>query len=75
MSSLPDDFYTCERRFGDIAIEKGFITSNDLTEALNIQVQEEIECRDRRLIGQILLGRDNMTVGQIKRVLAELIGE
>jgi hypothetical protein len=75
MSSMPDDFNTCERRFGDIAIEKGFITANDLAEALKIQVQEEFECQDRRLIGQILFGRENMTVGQIKKVLAELIGE
>jgi len=75
MPSIPDELKTCERRFGTIAIEKRFITSDDLTAALKIQVQEEFEFQDRRLIGQILFGRDKMTVDQIKEVLAELIGE
>ena len=75
MSGIPDELKMCERRFGNIAIEKGFITSDDLTEALKIQVQEEFEFQDRRLIRQILFGLDKMTVDQIKEVLAELIGE
>ncbi len=75
MSSIPDQLQSYERRFGNIAIEKGFISSDDLKEALKIQVQEEIEFNDRRLIGQILFGLDKMTVTQIRVVLAELIGE
>ena len=75
MSRIPDEFNTYERRFGNIAIKKGFITSDDLSEALKVQVQEEFEFEDRRLIGQILYGLNKMTVDQIKAVLAELIGE
>lgn len=75
MSGIPDELMTCERRFGSIAIAKGFVTSDDLTGALKIQVQEEFEFQDRRLIGQILFGLDKMTVDQIKEVLSELIGE
>ena len=75
MSGSPDELKSCERRFGNIAIENGFITPDDLTGALKIQVQEEFEFQDRRLIGQILFGLDKLTVNQIKKVLAELIGE
>lgn len=75
MSGIPDELKMCERRFGSIAIEKGFITPDDLTGALKIQVQEEFEFQNRRLIGQILFGLDKMTVDQIKKVLADLIGE
>ena len=75
MSGIPDELNSYERRFGNVAIEKGFITSDDLKEALKIQVHEEIEFNDRRLIGQILFGLDKMTVTQIRVVLAELIGE
>lgn len=75
MPSIPDELNTYDRRFGNIAMEKGFITSDDLTEALKIQVEEEFEFEDRRLIGQILFGLKKMTVDQIKEVVAELIGE
>ena len=36
MSSIPDELNTYERRFGNIAIKKGYITSDDLAEALKI---------------------------------------
>jgi hypothetical protein len=74
MSSIPDEINIYERRFGNIAIERGYITSEDLTAALKIQVQEEFEFKDRRLVGQILFGIDKMTADQIKAVLSELIG-
>jgi hypothetical protein len=75
MPGMPEEINTYERRFGNIAIEKGFIVSDDLAEALKIQVQEELEIDDRRLIGQILFGLNKITVDQIKEVLGELIGE
>jgi hypothetical protein len=75
MPGMPEEINTYERRFGNIAIEKGFIVSYDLAEALKIQVQEEIEIDDRRLIGQILFELNRITVDQIKEVLGELIGE
>ena len=64
-----------EERFGNIAISKGFITSENLLAALRIQVQEETREKKHRLIGQILLERGVISGEQIKQVLAELFKE
>lgn len=61
-----------ERRFGIAAVQKGFITADQLIEALSIQVMEELEESEHRLIGQILFEKDYMTAVQIKEVLAFL---
>jgi hypothetical protein len=61
-----------ERRFGNIAIEKGYITSADLIKALDIQVQEELDEGKRPLIGQIMLELNVMSLKQIDDVLSEL---
>ena len=42
---MPEEFEQLpayEKRFGNIAIEKGFITPQQLIEALNIQITGEI---------------------------------
>ncbi|MBI3222089.1 MAG: hypothetical protein HYZ46_03215 [Nitrosomonadales bacterium] len=56
-------------RFGQIAIEMGFITEAQLKEALCIQVDEELAGKSRRLLGAILFDKDLMTGDQIERVL------
>ena len=58
-----------EKRFGVIAIERGFITPDDLFEALKIQVREELEGGSRRLIGEVLLDRGCITIAQVEEVL------
>ena len=63
---------TYEERFGNIAIAKGFITPEELLDALGIQVQEETEKKMHRLIGQILLEQGVISGEQIQQVLAEL---
>jgi hypothetical protein len=72
MASAHEKISIYERRFGNIAIEKGFLTSSELIHALEIQVQEELEQGRHRLIGQILLERNIMSLEQIKHVLSEL---
>ena len=72
MPDMPAKIKLYEKRFGNIAIEKGFITSDQLVNALNIQVQEEVDSGRRSLIGQILLELNLMSAGQIKEVLSEL---
>ena len=57
------------------AIEKGFITPEQLIDALNIQITGEIIDGKHRLIGQILLKMNHMTLEQIEEVLADLITE
>lgn len=66
---------TYEERFGNIAIAKGFITPEDLLNALKIQVQEETEKKKHSLIGQILLEQGVISGEQIQQVLAELFSK
>jgi len=61
-----------EKRFGVLAIEKGFITADQVIEALRIQVWEDIEKGGHRLIGRILLEKGQITLLQIEEVLKAL---
>ena len=61
-----------EKRFGVLAVEKGFITAEQVVEALRIQVLEDIERGGHRLIGRILLEKGQITLPQINEVLATL---
>lgn len=61
-----------EKRFGLIAIEKGYITAHDLIEALKEQVEEDIERGNHRLIGEILADQEKMTGEQVEDVLTAL---
>ena len=61
-----------EKHFGIISIEKGFISSKDLIEALKVQVGEEIEIGKHRLLGEILLCEDKITAIQIDDVVKTL---
>ena len=63
-----------EKRFGVLAVEKKFITPEQLIEAIKIQVMEDIKKGTHRLIGRILLERGQITVPQIDEVL-ESLGE
>ena len=51
MADKPGKIEHYEKQFGIIAIEKGFITTENLIETLKIQVEEEIEYKTHRLIG------------------------
>jgi len=61
-----------EKRFGIVAIEKGFISPEELIEALKVQVGEEIEIGKHRLLGEILLYQDRITARQIDEVVKTL---
>ena len=69
MSDKPGKIEHYEKQFGIIAIEKGFITADNLIETLKIQVEEEIKYKTHRLIGEILLDRGYITPAQIQDVL------
>ncbi len=53
-------------------MEKGFITADQVIEALRIQVMEDIEKGKHRLIGRILLGQGLITLSQIEELLDSL---
>jgi len=61
-----------QRRFGFIAIEKGFIKADQLYEALLRQRAQETEGTDRRLLGMILKDLGCLSVSQIDEVLQTL---
>ena len=61
-----------DKRFGALAIDKGFITLENLLEAIEIQIHENMDGSDHRLIGQILWEKGYITSEQINKVLASM---
>jgi hypothetical protein len=61
-----------EMRFGTTAVEKGYITPDELIDALKVQVHEDIEHKSHRLIGEIFLDQGKMIAGQVDEVLEVL---
>ena len=60
------------KRFGVIAIEKGFITTEQLVRAIEVQIKNEVAKERHRLIGDILCEKGYMTKEQCDEVLMEL---
>jgi len=58
-----------EKRFGVLAVEKGFVTPDQVVEALRIQVMEDMEKGKHRAIGVILLEQGLITTSQLIDVL------
>ena len=69
------DFESMEKRFGIIAIERGFISSDHLIEGLKVQVGEELGEGKHTLIGKIFLEKGQMTAEQIDEVTKSLYEE
>ena len=59
-----------DERFGNIAVEKGFITEDELYEALKIQQKEKEGTKSTRYIGRILKDLGYITNERIEEVLA-----
>ena len=58
-----------EKRFGVTAVKKGYINSDQLVEALAIQIAEDISTGDHDLVGKILFEQGIITMEQIDEVL------
>ncbi len=61
-----------DKRFGMIAIKKGYIAFEQAYEALVVQVTEELEKSKRRPLGEILHEKGHLTSTQIDGVLASM---
>ena len=61
-----------DKRFGALAIEKGFITLEHLIDAMKIQILENTDGSDLRLIGQILWEEGYIKTEQINEVLESM---
>jgi hypothetical protein len=69
MEGRPGKIEHYEKQFGIIAIEMGYISPDDLIEALKIQVNEDIGYKTHRLIGEILLENNCITAAQIQNII------
>ena len=58
-----------DKRFGVVAVEKGFITKEQLFEALKIQVEEDLSGEPHTLIGIILIKLGYLTRQEADHVL------
>ena len=61
-----------DKRFGTIAIRKGYIAFEHAYEALVTQVAEELDGSIRRPIGEILFEKGYMTTTQVDGVLKSM---
>ena len=61
-----------DKRFGMIAIKKGYIAFDQAYEALVTQVTEELDSAKRRPIGEILHEKGYMTPTQIDGILTSM---
>lgn len=60
-------------RFGQTAVEMGFITEVQLKEALYCQVDENLSSKEHRLLGAILFDKEWMTSDQVEEVMNTLL--
>ena len=63
-----------KKRFGTIAIEKGYISEKQLIEALEIQVKENVSGLPHRLIGEILIEKGYLLTEQAEEI-AEILNQ
>jgi hypothetical protein len=61
-----------DKRFGAVAIDKGFISLEQLFEAMKIQISENTKGIEHRLIGQILWEKGYISSQQIEEVLKSM---
>jgi len=61
-----------DKRFGIVAVESGFITREQLFEALKVQLAEELKGMKHRLIGEILRVKKYITEAQIDKVIESM---
>ena len=61
-----------EKRFGLIAVEKGYVSKEELIHALTVQVREDIENGSHRLIGELFFDLKIMSESEIEEVVKEI---
>jgi len=61
-----------EKRFGMVAVEKGFVTAEQVVEAIEIQVEENMAQKKHRFIGTVLVDQGYMRHSQIQEVLTSM---
>ncbi len=59
-------------RFAQVAVEKGFVTSEQAKKALSEQMDDNLSNKPHRLIGKVFLDKGWLTPLQIEIVLNDL---
>lgn len=62
-------------RFGNIAVKRDFTTRDQVRQALMEQIDDDLNDRPPRLIGEILFEKDWIRWGQMDMGLNELFGK
>ena len=57
------------KRFGTIAVDKGYISEEQLIKALELQAKENIKEGKHRLLGHIFLDEGLLTEAQVDEIL------
>ena len=60
------------KRFGAIAIERGFISEDQLNDAVEIQIELDLIGTKKKAIGEILIEKGYMSHQQVNEVLGSL---
>jgi hypothetical protein len=60
------------KRFGMVAVEKGYVDQSQVIEALKTQVQENMNKKEHRPVGLILAAMGLITKAQIDEILKSL---
>ena len=63
---------TDRKLFGEVAFEKGYVTTEALYEALTIQAKAEVNGKPYLFLGEILMQLGFMNEPQVLEVLSEL---
>ena len=61
-----------DKSFGEIALQKGFITREQLDKSLKVQTEEDISGFEHRPIGRIMLNEGFITLQQVGSVLKSM---
>ena len=59
-------------RFATLAMGKGFINLEQFTEAMSVQIMEDIAGVKHRRVGEILLEMEYISTSEISEILAEM---
>lgn len=59
-------------RFGVVAVKKGYVSAEQVINALNIQAREDVSNGKHRRVGMILMEQGLLTPMQIDEVLKEM---
>jgi len=59
-------------RFGFVAVKKGFVTPEQVSRALEVQVKENVSLQKHRRIGEILVEMGFMDSAEVNEVLSDM---